>query len=135
MEVIEQKLEMSVGITTVLARMRTNPEEFFGTSDKWKFLFSENLQQVLTEVEKGALFEGFKAVRRRELDELVMATLLKDKNDRTAAEDFERTYAAGLGKSGITNVGFGAAPIKKEGAKIQSGQPAQALRGANKWLP
>lgn len=135
MEVIEQKLEMSVGITTVLARMRTNPEEFFGNSDKWKFLFSENLQQVLTEVEKGALFEGFKAVRRRELDELVMATLLKDKNDHTADEEFERVYGAGLGKSGITNVGFGSAPVKKEGSRIHSGQQTQALKGAKKWLP
>jgi hypothetical protein len=117
------KLDLSSGVTTVLARMRSHPEEFFGNNSKWKFLFSENLQQVLTEVEKGAIFEGLKTVRRQEFDELVMATLLKDKDDRTTTEDFERAY------------GFGAASVKKEGTKIQSGQPAQALRGAKKWLP
>ena len=124
MEVIEQKLEMSVGITTVLARMRTNPEEFFGTSDKWKFLFSENLQQVLTEVEKGALFEGFKAVRRRELDELVMATLLKDKNDKN--DD------AGVR---LVNVSHPTPPGKWPTTSNTNQQYAQALKGANKWLP
>lgn len=115
-EVDEQKLELSAGITTVLARMRTNPEEFFGGAEKWKFLFSENLQQVLTEVEKGALFEGFRAIRRQELDALVMATLLKDKNDKDDAGErlVNVSHPTPLGKWPTT---------------------AQPLKGAKKWLP
>lgn len=123
-EVGEQKLELSAGITTVLARMRTNPEEFFGSAEKWKFLFSENLQQVLTEVEKGALFEGFRAIRRQELDALVMATLLKDKNDK-ADDAGERlvnvSHPTPLGKWPTTSNTYQ--------------QNAQPLKGAKKWLP
>lgn len=122
-EVVEQKLELSAGITTVLARMRTNPEEFFGNSEKWKFLFSENLQQVLTEVEKGALFEGFKAIRRQELDALVMATLLKDKNEEQEQRGMRIDSSGGLG------IGTTTTPL------YQQSKSAQALKGAKKWLP
>jgi len=68
----------SSGITAVLARMDTNPAEFFGDAPKWRFIFKENFREVLTEPEKGALHEKLKEVRRQEFDHMVMRTLLDD---------------------------------------------------------
>lgn len=30
--------ELSTGVRTVIARMETNPEEFFGDAPKWRFI-------------------------------------------------------------------------------------------------
>jgi hypothetical protein len=68
----------SSGINAILARMETNPAEFFGDAPKWRFIFKENFREVLTEPEKGALHEKLKEVRRQEFDHIVMRTLLDD---------------------------------------------------------
>lgn len=68
----------SSGITAILARMETNPAEFFGDAPKWRFIFKENFREVLTEPEKGALHEKLKDVRRQEFDHMVMRAILDD---------------------------------------------------------
>lgn len=68
----------SSGITAILARMETNPAEFFGDAPKWRFIFKETFREVLTEPEKGALHEKLKEVRRQEFDHMVMRTMLDD---------------------------------------------------------
>ena len=68
----------SSGITAVLARMDTNPAEFFGDAAKWGFIFKDRFREVLTEPEKGALHEKLKEVRRQEFDHMVMRTILDD---------------------------------------------------------
>lgn len=68
----------SSGITAVLARMDTNPAEFFGDAGKWGFIFKDRFREVLTEPEKGALHEKLKEVRRQEFDHMVMRTVLDD---------------------------------------------------------
>ena len=68
----------SSGITAVLARMDTNPAEFFGDAAKWGFIFKDRFREVLTEPEKGALHEKLKEVRRQEFDHMVMRTMLDD---------------------------------------------------------
>ena len=68
----------SSGITAVLARMDTNPAEFFGDAPKWGFIFKERFREVMTEPEKGALHEKLKEVRRQEFDHHVMRTMLDD---------------------------------------------------------
>ena len=68
----------SSGIAAVLARMDTNPAEFFGDAPKWGFIFKERFREVLTEPEKGALHEKLKEVRRQEFDHQVMRTMLDD---------------------------------------------------------
>ena len=73
--------ELSHAIATLIARMESNPEEFFGDAPKWRFIFKENFREVLTEAEKGTLHTALLAVRRLEFDGLVVATLLKDKED------------------------------------------------------
>ena len=78
--------EMSTGVQTLIARMATNPEEFFGETHKWRFMFKDTFRDVMTELEKGALHAALKEVRRKEFDALVVQTLLND-------EAKERAYA------------------------------------------
>ena len=70
--------ELSSGVKTLIARMESNPEEFYGEANKWRFIFRENFREVLTEPEKGALHEALKGVRRKEFDVLVVKVLLED---------------------------------------------------------
>lgn len=70
--------EMCSGVRTLVARMESNPEEFFGEATKWRFMFAANFREVLTEPEKGALHEALKEVRRKEFDTLVVKELLKE---------------------------------------------------------
>ena len=70
--------ELSTGVRTLLARMESNPEEFYGEADKWRFMFAPNFREVMTEPEKGALHEALCEVRRKEFDERVMRRLLQE---------------------------------------------------------
>ena len=75
--------QMCSGVRTLVARMESNPEEFFGDATKWRFMFSANFREVLTEPEKGALHEALKEVRRKEFDTLVVKELLKEEMEDT----------------------------------------------------
>jgi hypothetical protein len=67
---------MNKGVETVLARMDSNPEEFWGGNDKWKFIYSEYFRDAMTEAEKGLIFDKLKLIRNDEFTHKVMATLL-----------------------------------------------------------
>ena len=75
--------QMCSGVRTLVARMESNPEEFFEGAPKWKFMFNANFREVLTEPEKGALHEALKEVRRKEFDTLVVKELLKEEMEDT----------------------------------------------------
>lgn len=68
--------EFSTGVTTLLARMDTNPSEFFNGTYKWSFLEAEWVKTVLTDDEKTALTNKITEVRRGAFDQMVMQTLL-----------------------------------------------------------
>jgi hypothetical protein len=70
--------DISTGVRTVVARMGTNPEEFFGEASKWRFIFRDTFREVMTEPEKAALHAALKEVRRKEFDALAVKTLLED---------------------------------------------------------
>ena len=86
--------ELSTGVRTLLARMESNPEEFYGEADKWRFMFAPNFREVMTEPEKGALHEALAEVRRKEFDERVMRRLLQDDMDEQARDARSRYGAA-----------------------------------------
>jgi len=78
----------STGVKTLLARMKSNPDEFRGYGGKWHELL-EGIQAVkngavssswmpyaLTQEEIDAIHEGHKQVRRMEFDEWVMKKIL-----------------------------------------------------------
>jgi hypothetical protein len=105
--------ELSAGVRALVGRMESNPSEFYGEAEKWRFMFSANFRDVLTEPEKGALHEGLKEVRRKEFDEKVMRELLKDNMENQIKEGY---YTSPQISSGGT--GFGMAQIKAQGATV-----------------
>ena len=87
--------EMCSGVRTLVARMESNPEEFFGEATKWRFMFAANFREVLTEPEKGALHEALKEVRRKEFDTLVVKELLKEEMEDTLTMRASGRYQIG----------------------------------------
>ena len=94
--------ELSAGVRALVGRMESNPSEFYGSADKWHFMFAANFREVLTEPEKGALHEALKEVRRKEFDEKVMRELLKDNMEEQIKEGYYTTAQIGRGGIGIS---------------------------------
>ncbi len=116
--------ELSAGVRALVGRMESNPNEFYGEADKWRFMFSANFRDVLTEPEKGALHEALKEVRRKEFDEKVMRELLKDQMENQLKGDSPYFTTAMVGGGGT---GFGMAQIKAEGATVGYDNPTTSL--------
>jgi len=105
--------ELSAGVRALVGRMESNPSEFYGEADKWRFMFSANFREVLTEPEKGALHEALKEVRRKEFDEKVMRELLKDNMEEQLLKNTPYFTNVQIGSGG-----FGQAQIKGEGMSV-----------------
>ena len=50
--------DLNSGVQIILNRMKSHPEEFFDEGGRWKWIFKDTLREVLTEIEKAAIFEG-----------------------------------------------------------------------------
>lgn len=70
-------IDLNEGVQIILARMKTNPEEFFDNGGRWGWIFKDTLREVMTEIEKAALFEGLKNVRRMEITAKAASTVLR----------------------------------------------------------
>lgn len=89
---------MNKGVEIVLARMDSNPEEFYQGSDKWKFIYTEYFRDAMTEAEKGMIFDKLKVIRNEEFTRKVITTLLP--SDKKESD-------------------FGNAPIMHEGRAVK----------------
>lgn len=85
--------EVNEGVQIILNRMESNPEEFFGDQAKWRWIFSENLREVMTEPERAAIFEAMKKVRRLEITAKAVATVMPSE-DEDEEDQFERDLKA-----------------------------------------
>ena len=104
--------EITGGVDIVLARMDTHPEEFYGEEKKWAFIYKEYFRDVMTEIERGQLFEKLKKIRRQEFNERVMTTLVPPEKDEE--DDWVESQM-----SKFSNVSsFTSAPIKAEGSTV-----------------
>ena len=106
--------EMNDGVQIILGRMKTNPEEFFDNGGRWQWIFKDTLREVLTEIEKAALFEGLKAVRRAEITAKAAATVLR------ADEQNEKELGP-----------FGQAQVKREGSAVGYGLTTAQSNGSS----
>ena len=83
--------------------METHPEEFYATSEKWKFIYQEYFRDVMTETEKGMVFDKIKQIRRDELTAKVMTVMVEgmkiDKVKDAGAKTFPQpaVLAGGIG--------------------------------------
>ena len=74
-------LNISDGVRTVIARMESHPEEFFGETPRWRFIFRDTFREVMTETEKGMIHAALQEVRRKEFNYTVLKTLLDDERE------------------------------------------------------
>jgi len=105
--------EVNEGVQIIINRMETHPEEFFGVSSegsKWRWIFSENLREVMSEPEKAAIYEGMKKVRRLEITSKAIATVMPEEEEDNDQEPMGR----GMMKNSMWT---GAVP-KPEGKKM-----------------
>jgi len=118
--------EVNEGVGIILARMETNPEEFFGMGDqglsghKWRWIFAESLREVMTEPEKAAIFEGMKRIRRLEITHKAIATVMPQEEEETIQfkEAMRLDSSGGLGIGARGHIWGGAVP-KSEGKRIK----------------
>lgn len=107
----EETQEFTTGVDALIDRMKTHPEEFFGDSGRWRFMYKEHFRDVMTESEKGRLHEALKVVRRMEFDSMVVKELMKDEMKEQEELDLEEDFASSKGF-------FGSAPVKAEGQTV-----------------
>ena len=83
---------MNDGVSIVLSRMDTHPEEFYAGNDRWKFIYSDYYRDSMTETEKGMIFDKLREIRRAELTARVMTVMVEgmkiDKMKGTSGKDF-----------------------------------------------
>ena len=108
---------MCSGVLTLVARMESNPEEFFGEATKWRFMFAANFREVLTEPEKGALHEALKHVRRKEFDTLVVKRVLEDEMEDTLTMKAQGRYQIGNGGTATGTLQLGNQTLSEEDVK------------------
>lgn len=111
--------EFSTGVTTLLARMDTNPSEFFDGAYKWSFLNAEWVKTILTEAEEAALNNKLTEVRRIAFDQMVMQTLLDSE-----AEGDSRLGRATAQKGKINTI-LSSAQMAQQGSSLINQQQLQ----------
>jgi len=72
--------DFNEGVKIAIARMESNPEEFFEpTPDgKWSWIYKAEVREVLTEEEKVAVHSALKKVRRLEITHRAMKAVLPE---------------------------------------------------------
>jgi hypothetical protein len=124
--------EMNEGVKIILARMETNPEDFFTVHKEynpWRWIFDDSVREVMTEPEKAALFEGIKKVRRLMITHRALETVMpKDEGDIPPPP-------WGLAKQGASNISLTAQEqmmkmeqMKLEQVRIMQGQQNSLLQ-------
>jgi hypothetical protein len=108
--------EVNEGVQIILNRMETNPEEFFGDSYKWRWVFGENLREVMSEPEKAAIHSAMTKVRRLEITAKAVATVMAEKEEEEDRNMKAEAYQKRVGSP------FGEAPMKREGSAVNYGK-------------
>ena len=131
--------EVNEGVGIILARMETHPEEFFGlgeTNSKWRWIFSENLREVMSEPEKAALHSGMTKVRRLEITHKAIATIMPaEEEDPYEKEDYNEFVGKGargltttVGSNGTSPSPFGAVPNSQPKKMVVSRAQAEMIK-------
>lgn len=96
--------DLNNGVQIILNRMKSNPEEFFGDAGRWNWMFKDTLREVMSEIEKAALFEGLKQVRRLEITAKAASTVLRaEEQVEREMEESRAVYPQGAGFGLVKN--------------------------------
>jgi hypothetical protein len=88
--------EVNEGVQIILNRMESNPEEFFGDVGKWRWMFSENLREVMTEPEKAAIHSAMVKVRRLEITAKAVATVMPQDEEEENEYKWQKAATADM---------------------------------------
>jgi hypothetical protein len=93
--------DLNDGVQIILNRMKTNPEEFFDDGGRWRWIFKDTLREVMTEIEKAAIFEALKEVRRVEITSRAASTVLRagEEEKERAEKDQYAAYGKAIPKA------------------------------------
>ena len=87
---IESTIMISPAVAALINRMKTNPKEFWGDSPRWRFIFSGNTKELLTEPEKAAIHTTLMEVRRMEFQHLVLQAIMEANEDEEKEKQVRR---------------------------------------------
>ena len=121
---------MNQGVEILLARMDSNPDEFTTVRGKWDWVMEgvnrriagkdKDVLAYLTDEEAQALYDKMQLLARDGFTRNVMETLLHEEEEVNPFAD------AMLG-------GFGAAPIKAEGAAIKYDKDTMTIKTKGRY--
>jgi len=119
----DKDYDLNDGVQIILNRMKTNPEEFFdATGGRWSWIYKDTLREVMTEIEKAAIFEALKTVRRLEITSRAASTVLRaEENEKEQAEKDRVHGGLYASTAGVTTSSFGNAIPKAAGGLIKRG--------------
>lgn len=116
------------GLEIVIARMQSNPEEFYDGVTKWAWVGHREMQKALTGEEQEKLNNAITEVRRHEFTHRAMQTLLppEEKGYTITASPFVQTtsYAEAMRLDARGNLGIGLnnpdAALEIDGEKLDA---------------
>lgn len=131
--------DLSAALEALRGRMQTNPSEFFANTYKWDFLLREGAKEFLTEDELKLLAEGVVYVRRAEINNSILRSLLEEPENTQEYEKvrYGSTIASVLGQEAVVrtatsvNQQMEVAKLKMEVARQQNQQQYGSAFGQN----
>ena len=95
--------DLSSALEALRGRMQTNPSEFFANTYKWDFLWREGVKEFLTEDELKLLAEGVVYVRRAEINNSILHSLLEEPESK---QEYEKVRYPTQGTITAANMGM-----------------------------
>jgi hypothetical protein len=114
--------DLSAALTALLGRMETNPSEFFANTYKWDFLWREGVKEVLTEDELKLLAEGVAYVRRAEINNSILHSLLEEPEHEYEKVQYGASIAGVLGQKAVVRTKAQQLKMDMEAAKLSAQQ-------------
>ena len=110
--------DLSAALEALRGRMQTNPSEFFEDAYRWNFLKSESIREILTEDELKLLAEGLIYVRRADINNRILHSLLDGPESK---QEYEKVNYPPQGITTAVNMGMQQMEITRQQNQQQYG--------------
>lgn len=122
---------MIKGVEILLERMSTHPEEFFGGSLKWQWIFGETWKEFLTAEEREALQTELDEIRKKEFTAKVMETLLREETSPLDSYIYQGQGALAAGQVLTGAVSSQSTTTRINRAQLEIAKRFAAAKGAS----
>ena len=129
--------DLSAALEALRGRMQTNPSEFFANTYKWDFLWREGVKEFLTEDELKLLAEGVVYVRRAEINNSILHSLLEEPESKQEYEKvrYGPVITSGQGWQGALQGSSGNAASSIFKSQMEINQMEQQAQGLGQNTP